>query len=71
MKRSKVLATFLAGVMVLSLAGCGSGSGSTGDNGGGSSSGGGSSEAISLEMWCIATESDSNRHSYEAAIADV
>lgn len=28
-------------------------------------------EAISLEMWCIATESDSNRHSYEAAIADV
>ncbi len=72
MKRSKVLATLLAGVMVLSLAGCGSGSGSTGGNGGGSSSsGGGSSEAISLEMWCIATESDSNRHSYEAAIADV
>lgn len=24
-----------------------------------------------LKMWCIATESDSNRHSYEAAIADV
>jgi len=24
-----------------------------------------------LDMWCIATESDSNRHSYEAAIADL
>jgi raffinose/stachyose/melibiose transport system substrate-binding protein len=30
-----------------------------------------SSEAIDLTMWCIATESDSNRHSYEAAIADM
>ncbi|MCQ2082334.1 MAG: extracellular solute-binding protein [Lachnospiraceae bacterium] len=30
-----------------------------------------SGESIDLEMWCIATESDSNRHSYEAAIADV
>ncbi|MCR4990535.1 MAG: extracellular solute-binding protein [Lachnospiraceae bacterium] len=30
-----------------------------------------SDEAITLEMWCIATESDSNRHSYEAAIADM
>ena len=28
-------------------------------------------ETVNLEMWCIATESDSNRHSYEAAIADV
>ncbi|MCQ2496465.1 MAG: extracellular solute-binding protein [Lachnospiraceae bacterium] len=28
-------------------------------------------EKIDLEMWCIATESDSNRHSYEAAIADM
>lgn len=31
----------------------------------------GSDEPISLSMWCIATESDSNRHSYEAAIADM
>ena len=30
-----------------------------------------SSEPISLNMWCIATESDSNRHAYEAAIADM
>jgi len=30
-----------------------------------------SDEAITLNMWCIATESDSNRHAYEAAIADM
>ncbi len=30
-----------------------------------------SGDQISLNMWCIATESDSNRHSYEAAIADM
>ncbi|WP_026652103.1 ABC transporter substrate-binding protein [Butyrivibrio proteoclasticus] len=30
-----------------------------------------SDEPISLNMWCIATESDSNRHAYEAAIADM
>ena len=30
-----------------------------------------SSEPISLTMWCIATESDSNRHAYEAAIAEM
>ena len=30
-----------------------------------------SGEKIDLTMWCIATESDSNRHSYEAAIADM
>ncbi len=29
-----------------------------------------SGEPIDLTMWCIATESDSNRHSYEASIAD-
>ena len=28
------------------------------------------SEPIDLTMWCIATESDSNRHAYEAGIAD-
>lgn len=28
-------------------------------------------EKIKLEMWCIATESDSNRHAYEAAIEEV
>jgi len=29
-----------------------------------------SGEKIDLNMWCIATESDSNRHAYEASIAD-
>ena len=28
-------------------------------------------EPITLNMWCIATESDSNRHAYEAAIAEM
>ena len=56
----KFLAMLLAVVMVLSLAAC--------NKEGGSKKGG---EKISLEMWCIATESDSNRASYEKAIADV
>ncbi len=30
-----------------------------------------SGDQIDLTMWCIATESDSNRHSYEAAIEEV
>ncbi len=30
-----------------------------------------SDEPITLTMWCIATEGDSNRHAYEAAIADM
>ena len=30
-----------------------------------------SSASCSLDMWCIATESDSNRHSYEAAIEEM
>ncbi len=30
-----------------------------------------SDEQITLNMWCIATESDSNRHAYEAAIAEM
>ena len=28
-------------------------------------------EAVTLEMWCIATESDSNRHAYEEAIKEM
>ena len=55
----KVLATLLAAALVLSCVGCGkSGSAKSG-------------EKISLDMWCIATESDSNRPAYEKAIADV
>lgn len=52
----KLLASLLAGVMVFSLAACGGDSSEDGKT--------------DLTMWCIATESDSNRHSYEASIAD-
>ncbi len=71
----------MAGAMVLSLAACGNTTtGNTGDTG---NTGAGNTgveptateiptdEEITLNMWCIATESDSNRHSYEAAIADM
>ncbi len=62
----RVIATLLAVVMVLSLAACSKKS----DNG--SSNGGSlSDQKIDLKMWCIATESDSNRKSYEKAIADM
>jgi len=47
----------------------GSNSGSSETNSGGSNTS--SDEKINLTMWCIATESDSNRHAYEAAIADL
>lgn len=58
----KVLATVLACAMTVSLVACG---------GGDKKNAGSSDGKTNLEMWCIATESDSNRHSYEAAIADV
>ena len=61
----KVLATVLACAMTLSLVACGGADNSA------STGTASSDEQITLEMWCIATESDSNRHSYEAAIADV
>ena len=80
MKR-KLLSLVMAGAMVLSLAACGNTTtGNTGDAG---NTGAGNTgveptateiptdEEITLNMWCIATESDSNRHSYEAAIADM
>ena len=76
----------MTGAMVLSLAACGGSTGS-GSGSGSSGSGSGATGVpensatagetlatvgdITLNMWCIATESDSNRHSYEAAIADM
>ncbi len=63
----KYLAMLLAVVMVLSLAGCGK----SGSNGGAASNGGSSDGKTKITMWCIATESDSNRHAYEQAIADI
>lgn len=75
MKLKKLVATLLVGAMVFSFTGCGTGDGGSTNVGGGSNTGGGDqpslSDNITLDMWCIATESDSNRHSYEAAIADM
>ncbi len=50
----KVVALLLASAMTLSLAACGNSAKTNGK--------------AELKMWCIATESDSNRHSYEEAI---
>ena len=61
----KVVSTLLAMGMVLSLTACGAGGSDTQTGGNGSSG-----DKTDLTMWCIATESDSNRHSYEASIAD-
>ncbi|MCM1120586.1 MAG: extracellular solute-binding protein [bacterium] len=63
MKMKKVAASLLASSMVLSLAACG--------NEGGTPAGAGGDEKVTLNMWCIATESDSNRASYENAIKDM
>ena len=62
----RVIATLLAVVMVLSLAACSKKSDNGSPNGGSLSD-----QKIDLKMWCIATESDSNRKSYEKAIADM
>lgn len=64
MKLKKVAASLLASSMVLSMAACGNEAGAPATSGNGD-------EKVTLNMWCIATESDSNRHSYEAAIADM
>jgi raffinose/stachyose/melibiose transport system substrate-binding protein len=53
----KILATLLVLVTAISLCACGSK-----DN---------DKDKITLTMWCIATKSDSNRASYEAAIKDM
>ena len=89
MEKKRLVSMLLAGVMTLSLVGCGdtAAPAETGDNGGAEATeagadagaadanaadaGAASEGPISLKMWCIATESDSNRHSYEAAIEDM
>lgn len=63
MKMKKIAASLLASSMVFSLASCG--------NEGGTPAGAGGDEKVTLNMWCIATESDSNRKSYENAIKDM
>lgn len=54
----KVLVTCLSAMMAISMVGCGSTATS------------GNSDSKDITMWCIATESDSNRHAYEASIND-
>ncbi len=54
--KKRLIALALATAMVVSLAACGNG-GKSGKDG-----------KTKLEMWCIATETDSNRKSYEKAI---
>ena len=87
MKMKKVLSTLLTGAMVLSLFGCGEASTTAQpaetapettqieeaatSKADAPEETAASGEQIDLTMWCIATESDSNRHSYEAAIADM
>ena len=77
----KLLASMLVGVMALSLVACG-GSAAPATDSAAAPAGDSATETtevteaaadgqIDLTMWCIATESDSNRHSYEAAIADI
>ncbi|WP_026516759.1 extracellular solute-binding protein [Butyrivibrio sp. MC2021] len=84
MKMKKVLSTLLTGVMVFSLMGCGEAAttsapaenetttiAETATPKADAPAADAAGEQIDLTMWCIATESDSNRHSYEAAIADM
>ena len=82
----RILATLLVVVMVFSLAACddkgGNSSNNTSNNTSNTTSNTTSNDTSSstgltadtkadLKMWCIATESDSNRKSYENAIADM
>ena len=78
MKMKKFASVLLAGAMVATMAGCTTTTdpdqpttpGTTVTDPANPSTPAADGE-VNLTMWCIATESDSNRHSYEAAIADV
>lgn len=59
----KVTALLLTMGMIVSLTGCGKADSSK-------STTATKENPVDLTMWCIATESDSNRHAYEASIAD-
>jgi raffinose/stachyose/melibiose transport system substrate-binding protein len=87
MKMKRVVSVLLAGIMTLSLAACGSSApaepaaepaqqeaapaAEPAAEPAPAAEATESGEPITLNMWCIATESDSNRHAYEAAIADM
>lgn len=59
----KVTALLMTMGLLVSLVGCGKSNNTKTSNGI-------KDEPTDLTMWCIATESDSNRHAYEAGIAD-
>ena len=85
MKLKKIAALLLATTMALSCAACGSSNEGSGNNSSSNANNSSNSsnantstakvdlknEKASLEMWCIATESDSNRKSYELAIEEM
>lgn len=60
----KAIAMLLATGLLVSQVGCGSKTNDT------SADNGSANKPTDLTMWCIAVESDSNRHAYEAGIAD-
>jgi raffinose/stachyose/melibiose transport system substrate-binding protein len=70
----KVIALLLAMGMLVSLAGCGKSASETPATNDATPTSGAAATTVSeptdLTMWCIAVESDSNRHAYETAIAD-
>jgi raffinose/stachyose/melibiose transport system substrate-binding protein len=77
MKMKRLVSSVLAGLLAVTMIGCtnapAGGSASSGSSSGSSSAPTTAAESgkITLNMWCIATESDSNRKSYEKAIADM
>ncbi len=82
MKMKRLVSVLLAGVMVLSLVGCGSTEApaaaepapaetTAAEAAPAETADAATGDTITLDMWCIATESDSNRGSYEKAIADM
>jgi len=66
----RVLALLLASVMVVSLAACGKKAAAP-EAAAETTAAAAQAGTTDIEMWCIATESDSNRASYEKAIAEV
>ncbi len=70
--KKRIASIVMAAIMTLSIFGCGSAApASSGTGSEKAETLGATREDITLNMWCIATESDSNRHSYEAAIAEM
>ena len=66
----KTLALLLAILMMFALVACGQEPAPAADDAADEGGDAGAAQT-ELTMWCIATESDSNRHSYEAAIEDM